>query len=123
MFTMAKHNETGKKGEDMACAFLLSLHYKILERNYRYKRNEVDIICLDRNLLVFVEVKTRTSKAYGNPEDFLSKAQMKRIAQTAQFYLEENSFDNELRFDIIAISKNNELEHIKDAFFPIDGVL
>ena len=70
---MAEHNELGKIGEQLAIDYLLKNGYKIRERNYRYLKAEVDIIALKENTLVAVEVKTRTSNYFGNPEDFVTK--------------------------------------------------
>lgn len=114
---MALHNKLGKKGEEEAVLFLLSIGYKILERNYRYDRAEIDIIAQTNQTVVFVEVKTRTNNEHGNPEDFLSLAQQKRISKAANYYLETIPENPEVRFDIISIIKSQELEHIEDAFF------
>lgn len=117
---MALHNKIGENGEDLATNFLLSNGYNVLEKNYRFDRAEIDIIAKKDKILVFVEVKTRTTDFYGNPEDFLSVAQQKRITKAAQHFIEKNNWQNEIRFDIIAINTHNELHHIKDAFFIID---
>ncbi|MEZ4915789.1 MAG: YraN family protein [Chitinophagales bacterium] len=117
---MAKHNDIGENGEELATNFLLSNGYSVLEKNYRFDRAEIDIIAKNDKLLIFVEVKTRTTDFYGNPEDFLSIAQQKRITKAAQHFIEENNWQKEIRFDIIAINHHNELHHIKDAFFIID---
>jgi putative endonuclease len=116
---MALHNQIGKKGEDEAVLYLLSMGATILERNYRYDRAEIDIIAKIENIIVFVEVKTRTQNNHGNPEDFLSLAQQKRIVKAATYYLENIPENLDIRFDIISILKNKELEHIEDAFFLV----
>lgn len=116
---MAEHNDIGNKGEDLATNFLLSNRYIILEKNYRFDRAEIDIIAKKGNVLVFIEVKTRTNNFYGNAEDFLSTAQQKRITKAAQHFIEETKWQKEIRFDIIAIH-NTDLHHIEDAFFIID---
>lgn len=118
---MAVHNELGKEGENIACQYLEKKGYSIIERNWRYDRHEIDIIVENDNFIVFVEVKTRTSTQWGNPEDFISKSQMKRIVLAADFYLKEYNIDKDARFDVISIVKskdNSEIEHIDDAFLP-----
>lgn len=118
---MAAHNELGKEGEDVACRYLEKEGYKIIERNWRYHRFEIDIIAENDEYIVFVEVKTRASNDWGNPEDFISKGQIKRIVAAADFYLQEYDIEKDARFDVVSILKNNngfELEHIDDAFLP-----
>jgi len=117
---MAKHNQLGKKGEEESIHFLLSQSYQILEKNYRYDRAEIDIIAKKDDLIIFVEVKTRSSPFYGNPEDFVSEAQQKRIVKAASHYIEEKQIDMNFRFDIIAIINHKELLHFEDAFYPIE---
>ena len=110
----------GKIGEDEAAQFLIKNNYQILDRNYRYKRAEIDIICRKGDLLVFVEVKSRSSAAYGLPETFVSKNQQKSIIGAAEQYIHEMEWSAEVRFDIISIIRNKdeqELEHFKDAFY------
>jgi len=117
------HNkELGKQGEDIAYAYLVGKGYSIVETNYRYKRNEVDIIAQDKDEIVFIEVKTRSSSSYGKPEDFVSPAQQKRLIDCAHHYLLHTNVSRSVRFDIIAISwQANEptLEHLENAFWPM----
>lgn len=117
---MAKHNELGKKGEERASFYLEKKAYKILERNYKVDKNEIDIIAEKDGKIIFVEVKTRSSNSMGRPESFLSLAQKNRIIDLAEFYLVESQFEGDIRFDIIAIC-NKTLVHIKDAFFSYDA--
>ncbi len=110
----------GKLGEERAAAFLIEKGYEILARNHRYKKSEVDLICQKGALLVFVEVKTRSSRAFGEPESFVSHSQQKAIIRAAEAYMLEMDWDGDLRFDIIAIlSKGGEeeLTHLEDAFY------
>lgn len=119
---MAKHNELGKKGEKIAVNYLLANRYEILEENYRFSRAEVDIIAKKEEVLIFVEVKTRSNVSWGTPEQFVSPKKIELIMDAAYHYMEKVNHDWEIRFDIIAItfSKTNEmkLEHFKDAFVP-----
>ncbi len=117
---MAIHNELGKKGEDISVAYLQKNGYKILERNWRYKKAEVDIIARKNNVLAIVEVKTRSSNYLGNPQDFVSRKKIKLLVEAVNEYVTSRDLDIEVRFDIIAIIKNQkklEVEHLEDAFF------
>tara|TARA_R110002050_G_scaffold244268_1_gene380902 strand:- start:60542 stop:60904 length:363 start_codon:yes stop_codon:yes gene_type:complete len=118
---MADHNELGTLGEEMAANYLAKKGYEILEKNYRFGRDEVDIIAKIEDYIVFVEVKTRANNYLGEPEEAVSRAKQKRIIKVAHHYLIENDLDNEGRFDIFGIisNQNNEsINHIIDAFKP-----
>jgi len=117
---MAINNELGKQGEQLATHFLIKNNYTILERNYHFKKYEIDIIAQKENTLAIIEVKTRSSAYHGNPQDFLKAAQIKRLVTAANYYIENNKLDLEVRFDIIAIlkQKNNcTIKHLKNAFY------
>lgn len=118
---MAAHNELGKRGEDAACQYIENIGCKVIERNWRYEKHEIDIIAEDEQYIIFVEVKTRASDQWGNPEDFISNSQIKRIVTAADFYIQEKDIDKEPRFDVISIINHRgtfEIEHINDAFLP-----
>jgi len=121
---MAEHNDLGKLGEDAAVRYLQQKEYKIVERNWVYERFEVDIIAQDDEYIVFVEVKTRSSNQWGNPEEAVSKSKIKRIVEAADFYLKENDIDLPARFDVIAAiwtGNSFEIKHFDDAFLaPIN---
>ena len=109
----------GKKGEDLSAEYLLSQGYQILSRNYRFKKSEIDLICRHQELLVFVEVKSRTSVKFGYPESFISVQQQKAIIRAAEHFLEEKKWLGDIRFDVMAILFANgetQIEHFKDAF-------
>ncbi|GAA3600110.1 YraN family protein [Flavivirga amylovorans] len=117
---MAKHNELGKKGEQLAVDFLLKNGYNILERNYRFEKAEVDIIAQQKDILAIIEVKTRSTTDFGNPQDFVKPKQIQRLVKAVDHYVNENSLDVEVRFDIIAIVKAGKgfnIEHLEDAFY------
>jgi putative endonuclease len=117
---MGKHNELGKKGEQLAIDFLIEGGYNIIERNYRFDRAEVDIIAKKENVLAIIEVKTRTTDAFGNPQDFVKPKQIKNLVKAVNEYVIENGLDVEVRFDIIAILKSKggfNIEHILNAFY------
>ena len=117
---MAGHNELGKKGEGLAIAFLEENDYKILEKNYRFQKAEVDIIAFKDEILVGVEVKTRSTAHFGNPQEFVKSGQIQRLVLAMNHYAEVKNIDAEIRFDIVAIIKNasgTKIELIEDAFF------
>ena len=116
---MADHNELGKKGEQLAVEFLIKNDYKILEKNYRYLKAEVDIIAQIGETLVAVEVKTRSSDYFGDPQDFITQKKIKLLVSAIDYYVVQRDLDVEVRFDIIAILHQNNkftLEHLEDAF-------
>lgn len=114
--------EIGQWGEDQAVTFLQKKQYEILERNWRYSRAEVDIIASYQGQLVFVEVKFRKNHAFGKPETFVDRRKQLLLAEVAAVYCERNSYDDEIRFDVISITGKPETKcqilHIEDAFFP-----
>jgi putative endonuclease len=117
---MAEHNKLGDLGEELAVEHLVKNGYDILERNYTYQKAEVDIIAQKGNTLVVVEVKTRSTADFGNPQDFLKPKQIKRLVMAVDAFINENDLDVEVRFDIIAIvieGKTVDLEHLEDAFY------
>src|SRR6186713_1937657 len=120
---MSKHNELGVEGEVIALEFLEQKGYDILEINWRFAKTEVDIIARDQKTIVIIEVKTRTSDAFGMPEDSVNPSKQKNLALAAEEYLERNNLDVDVRFDVISITiKNGESKifHIRDAFFPYE---
>ncbi len=116
------NKQRGQIGEDLAVRHLQNQGYHILERNWRYSHAEVDIIAMDGEILVFIEVKTRSNTHFGQPEDFVSTKQADRLAKVANVYMEHIQHDWEIRFDIIAILHTDhttaQINHIKGAFFP-----
>ncbi|WP_299128583.1 YraN family protein [uncultured Winogradskyella sp.] len=117
---MAQHNELGKKGEQLAVDYLLKNYFKIIERNYRFEKAEVDIIAQKANVLAIVEVKTRSTADFGNPQDFVKPKQIKNLVKAVNEYVTVNDLDVEVRFDIIAIVKEPKgfkVEHLENAFY------
>jgi putative endonuclease len=117
---MAKHNELGKKGEQLAVDFLLKNGYDIMERNYRFQKSEIDIIARKKDILAVVEVKTRSTNDFGNPQDFVKPKQIQRLVKAVDEYVVSNELDVEVRFDIVAIVKEGKgfkIEHLEDAFY------
>jgi putative endonuclease len=110
----------GKEAEDMAADFLAQQGYEIVERNYRYKRSEIDIIVRKENWLIFVEVKMRSSDAFGYPEEFVDYKKAKNIVYGAEQYTYDNNYNGNVRYDVVAISMKNgepEILHFEDAFY------
>lgn len=119
---MAIHNELGVLGEEIATNYLLKKHYKILDRNWRWKKKELDIIAFDKEYLVFIEVKTRKFGSLENPKDAVTRKKQNFIIEGANAYIESKQLENEVRLDIISViikNKENIIEHIEDAFYPI----
>jgi putative endonuclease len=117
---MAQHNELGKKGEQLAVDYLLKHGYEIVDRNYRFQKAEVDIIARKKDTLAIVEVKTRSTADFGNPQDFVKPKQIQRLVKAVDEYVNVNNLDVEVRFDIIAIVKEDQsfnIEHLENAFY------
>ena len=118
---MAKHNELGKQGEEIAAQYLIEKGYEIVERNWRNKHKEIDIIAKDSKDLVIVEVKTRQNDEYGDPDIAVTRQKQRRLISAANSYLFQNKLDIDTRFDIISIIfRDGEpvVNHIEDAFLP-----
>ena len=116
---MATHNDIGKQGEQLAKEFLETNNYVILETNYRYKKAEIDIIAVKENILAIVEVKTRTSTHFGEPESFVNNKKIKLILEATNAYIMEKDLDLEVSLDIISVvvGKENEINHIPNAYY------
>ena len=114
------NRQRGDVGEELAAKFLMNKGYKILERNYRFEHGEIDLIAEDGEELVFVEVKSRKSKSFGEPEDSITEQKEGHVRDTAEGYLYEKGIENRTcRFDVIAVDFHNgaaNIRHIKDAF-------
>jgi len=116
---MASHNELGKEGERIAQQFIEKKGFKILDCNWRHLRYEVDIIALDKDFLVFVEVKTRSTLKFGFPDESVDYRKEKMLIEAAEIYLEKKDLYYEVRFDIVSVVKNvndEKVYHIVDAF-------
>jgi putative endonuclease len=106
----------GKDGEAKAETFLKTKGYAIVARNYRYKRSEIDLIVQKDNWLVFVEVKLRSSIAFGHPEQSVTPAKRKKVKEGAAQFLMETDWSGNVRYDIVAIT-TKEIVHFEDAFY------
>lgn len=117
---MAEHNELGKKGEELAVAFLLQQGYEILDRNWIFQKAEIDIIAVKDSVLAIIEVKTRSSTDFGLPQEFVKPKKIQLLVKAVNAYVDNNQLDFDIRFDIIAIHKKEEsfaIEHLTDAFY------
>jgi putative endonuclease len=110
----------GTEGEQAAADFLVAKGFEIVQRNYRHKRSEIDLIVKRDNWLIFVEVKLRSSVTFGHPEEFVDLKKERKILEGAAHYLHESNWDGNVRYDIVAINSNQreiEILHIEDAFY------
>jgi putative endonuclease len=110
----------GREGEDLAVDFLKEKGFTILERNYRHKRSEIDLIVSLDNWLIFVEVKTRTSTAFGYPEEFVDYHKRKMIFAGALEYTYAKDWQGNVRYDIVSVDLSRgkvEIRHFEDAFY------
>ena len=115
-----KNKHTGDKGETIATNFLKNKGFNIIERNWRHKHLEIDIIANLTNKLYFVEVKTRTNTQFGMPEESVSQAKMDRLKIAAEAYLYLNPQWELIQFDVISIMLGKDKEEIfliEDVFF------
>jgi putative endonuclease len=112
--------ELGKKGEEVALQFLKKRGYRIIEKNYVCKMGEMDIIAKEKDTLVFIEVKTRTSMAFGPPQLAVNLSKQRQLSKVALNFLKDKKLeDAKARFDVVAIllgQNKEEIELIKDAF-------
>ncbi|MAT39135.1 MAG: YraN family protein [Ectothiorhodospiraceae bacterium] len=116
---MSGQHELGKQGEDTAEEFLRNKGYEIVQRHYRHGHGEIDIVAKDGDMLVFVEVKTRASDAYGSPIEAITAGKQRQLYNLAQAYLYERKLtDVPCRIDVIGIQfmgGRHEIQHIENA--------
>lgn len=118
---MAEHNHTGERGEQLACQWLEAKGYSILHRNWRHGHCEIDIVARDRDFLVVVEVKTRSSARWIDPEAAIGPEKRRNLMRAADELVHSIPDDLELRFDVVSITHTAtgpEILHIPDAFYP-----
>lgn len=109
-------HELGKKGEDIAVEFLEKQNYNILDRNFICRQGEIDVIALDRNYVVFVEIKSRTSTEFGLPSEAVTKTKLKHMVKSAEYYLFVRNLGNaNIRFDVIEV-------YVKDGKYFINHI-
>ncbi|NAY92598.1 endonuclease [Muricauda sp. JGD-17] len=117
---MAKHNEFGTIGEQMAADFLYKKGYRILVKNYRYQHAEVDLIAQQGDVLAIVEVKSRTNSFLEDISSTVNRKKMRLLTLAADNFVQEKNLDVNVRFDVITIIKDMDqykIEHLEDAFY------
>lgn len=118
---MAKHNNLGKEGEETAAFYMEDKGYHIRHRNWRNRHKELDIVAEKDGELIIVEVKTRTSVEYGNPEEAVTALKIQRVIKATDAYIKQYELDMPVRFDIICIvgeCGHFQIEHYPAAFYP-----
>ena len=118
---MAESHNLGKEGEDQAVEYLEKAGYKILRRNWKSGKLELDIIAENKDFIVFAEVKTRSEDFLEDPRTAITREKQRSIIYAADSYLKWNYVDKESRFDVITVIKKNEsfqIDHIENAFYP-----
>ena len=114
-----KHIETGKLGEELAVGFIIQNGFALLERNWRYKHCEVDIIASKEKTLHFFEVKTRRSNRYGYPEELVNRNKLYHFTGAGAAYIRRHRVFRWVRYDILSITLD---QHDKPSFFLIEDV-
>lgn len=116
---LVQNHDLGKWGEQLALRFLEDKGYKLLAANWRYGRDELDLVMLEGDTLVFVEVKTRRSQRFGPPEAAVGQAKVAALCRAAQAFVDSYAWQGALRFDVVAVQwkapAGYEIVHIKDA--------
>ncbi len=112
----AEHLIKGKKAEQQACRYLLNQGLKLIDKNYSCRHGELDLIMQQQDTLVVVEVRFRKSSQFGRPEETISKQKQSRIINTTQQYLIQHKLKSAVRFDVIAMSADNSINWIQNAF-------
>ena len=116
---MTGRNEKGKAGEDLAKEYLLNHGYELLHANWRTRKYEVDIIAKKNNILIFCEVKYRSTNFFGDPESFVTARKQKNIIKAAALYVGQTRWQGENRFDIISVLETGggiTINHIENAY-------
>jgi len=119
---MAANHEIGKRGEELAVQYLKDKGYRILDTNWRFGHNELDLMALDGNILVVAEVKTRRSNILGEPEMAVTREKQRAIIRSANAYIKWKHRTEEVRFDIVSILIRGDqvtIHHIPDAFYAM----
>jgi putative endonuclease len=118
---MADSHLLGQKGEDIAADYLRKKGLRILHRNWKSGKREIDIVAENKDFIIFVEVKTRGDDYLMHPRHAVTSEKQKSIIFAAEGYLKRFNINKESRFDIVTVisdGKSNEVEHIEDAFYP-----
>jgi putative endonuclease len=114
--------DLGKTGEAIAAEYLSAKGFQILARNFRAGKAEIDIIALDNRILVIVEVKTRQTRYFGEPQEWVTPAKQRNLVKAANAFVKYRNFSGEVRFDVVSViigKQGAEIRHIPDAFYPV----
>ena len=114
---MSDKIKTGTQGENLAAEFLVKNGFEVIAKNWRYKHAEIDLIVKREDWIVFVEVKTRSSSLFGEPEEFVDNQKIRKLFEAAEEYVFANHWHGHIRFDIVSVKMGNEIviEHFEDA--------
>ena len=122
---MAEHNDFGNLAEDLAVEYLEKKNYRIIARNFRYQKAEIDIVAEFDDLIVVTEVKARSYNTVIEPQEAVTKKKIKSIVMCTDFFMQDKTIDKEVRFDIITVLPDEkgvlQLTHIEDAFQSFDA--
>ena len=122
---MAEHNDFGNLAEDLAVEYLEKKNYRIIARNFRYQKAEIDIVAEFDDLIVVTEVKARSYNTLIEPQEAVTKKKIKSIVMCTDFFMQDRTIDKEVRFDIITVLPDEkgvlQLTHIEDAFQSFDA--
>ena len=122
---MAEHNDFGNLAEDLAVEYLEKKNYRIIARNFRYQKAEIDIVAEFNDLIVVTEVKARSYNTVIEPQEAVTKKKIKSIVMCTDFFMQDRTIDKEVRFDIITVLPDEkgvlQLTHIQDAFQSFDA--
>ena len=122
---MAEHNDFGNLAEDLAVEYLEKKNYRIIARNFRYQKAEIDIVAEFDDLIVVTEVKARSYNTLIEPQAAVTKKKIKSIVMCTDFFMQDRTIDKEVRFDIITVLPDEkgvlQLTHFQDAFQSFDA--
>ena len=119
---MSVASDLGKKGETLAAEYLSAKGFHILARNFRAGKAEIDIIALDKKILAVIEVKTRQTRYFGEPQEWVTPAKQRNLVKAANAFVKYRNFSGEVRFDVVSViigKQGAEIRHIPDAFYPV----
>ena len=112
----AAHLKQGEDAEAACCAYLKSQGLKLVNTNFSCRQGEIDIIMLDKNMLVFVEVRFRKNNNFGGGLESITAAKQRKLRRTAELYLQQNRQYENARFDVVSMSKNNQTSNNKQEY-------
>ncbi len=122
---MHKTHSIGKTGEEIATQYFIKKGYKLLDKNFRTKNGEIDLIFEKDNTVIFVEVKFRTQDKFGDPIESITSKKISKIIETAKFYVNQYElWDKDIRFDVITIKEKNgkyKFDHVREAFIEFQA--